>query len=77
MLQSFSGEISSASIEKLFAKQSLQFFLDAREKNLFSYTSTVFTKKYGDLTPVNALTALREYGIDKLEQASEKGFTRI
>lgn len=77
MLQSFAGEISDPSIEKLFAKQSLQFFIDTKEKNLFSYTSTLFTKKYGDLTPVNALTALKEYGIDKLEQASEKGFTRL
>ncbi len=77
MLQSFSGEISAASIENLFTKPTLQFFTDANEIILFSYTSTVFTKKYGALTPVNALTALKEYGIDKLEQASEKGFTRI
>lgn len=77
MLQSFSGEISEASIEKLFTNQSLQFFIDQKENNLFSYSSSVFTKKYGELIPVNALNALKEYGIDKLEQASEKGFTRI
>lgn len=77
MLQSFAGEISDTSIEKLFAKESLQFFIDEKENNLFSYTSTLFTKKYGELTAVNALEALKEYGIDKLEKASEKGHTRL
>lgn len=77
MLQSSAGEISDTTIEKLFTKQSLKFYIDEKEKNLFSTTSTVYTKKYGELIPVNALTALKEYGIDKLEQASEKGFTRI
>lgn len=77
MLQSFAGEISDTSIEKLFAKESLQFFIDEKENNLFSYNSTLFTKKYGELTALNALSALKEYGIDKLEKASEKGHTRL
>ena len=77
MLQSFAGEISDTSIEKLFAKESLQFFIDEKENNLFSYTSTLFTKKFGELTALNALSALKEYGIDKLEKASEKGHTRL
>jgi type I restriction enzyme R subunit len=77
MLQSFAGEISDASIENLFTNSLVQFYTDVNEKNLFAYPSTLFTKKYGELTPVNALTALKEYGVDKLEQASEKGYTRI
>jgi type I restriction enzyme R subunit len=77
VLNSFGGEISDASIERLFEKPSIQFYTDKNEKTLFSYTSSNFTKKYGELIPVNALTALKEYGIDKLEKASEKGYTRI
>jgi len=77
LLQTNAGEISNTTIEKLFSKDTLKFFIDQNEKTLFSAISTVFTKKYGELTPVTALTALKDYGIDKLEQASEKGFTRI
>lgn len=77
VLNSFGGEISDASIERLFEKPSIQFYTDKNEKTLFSNTSSNFTKKYGELIPVNALNALKEYGIDKLEKASEKGYTRI
>ena len=77
VLNSFSGEISDASIERLFEKPTIQFYTDKNEKTLFSYSSSNFTKKYGELIPINALTALKEYGIDKLEKASEKGYTRI
>jgi type I restriction enzyme R subunit len=77
VLNSFGGEISDASIERLFEKPSIQFYTDKNEKTLFSYTSSNFTKKYGELIPINALTAIKEYGIDKLEKASEKGYTRI
>jgi hypothetical protein len=77
MLQSNAAEVSDASIESLFTNSSIRFYIDNNENNLFSYTSPLFIKKYGELIPVDALTALKDYGIDKLEQASEKGYTRI
>jgi hypothetical protein len=40
VLNSFGGEISDASIERLFEKPSIQFYTDKNEKTLFSYTSS-------------------------------------
>ena len=77
MLESFAGEISDTFIEKLFKKEGLKFYIDEKENNLFSYDSTLFTKKYGKLSPMDGLMALTEYGIDNLEKASEKGHTRL
>lgn len=77
MLQSFNGEISNASIEHLFTTSNLIFYTDKEEKYLFSYNSKLFTKKYNELVPKDALTVLKEYGIDKLERASEKGSIKL
>ncbi len=77
VLNSFSGEISNAFIEAIFKTGNLKIFTDDNKKYLFAYTSPAFSKKYGELTPINALAALKQYGIDKLEQASEKGHIKI
>lgn len=77
VLQSFAGEISDSSIERLFEKEALYFYTNRKRTYLFSYSSEGFIKKYGELIPIQGKDALQEFGIDKLEEASEKGFLTI
>jgi hypothetical protein len=76
-LHSSNGEISNAFIESIFTGGKLNFYIDKDKKHLFAYVSPAFNHKYGVLNQLDALTALKLYGIDKLEETSEKGYSKI
>lgn len=71
------GEISDETIENLFNQASFEFFIDRDKKNLFSHDSQAFKNRFGDLHSISAIDALKNYGITKLEESNEKGYTKI
>lgn len=69
--------LNEDSIEKLFEESHIRFFMDKRKNILSSSESELLETGFGKLIELPPLEALRLFGIDKLEEAKEKGYTEI
>jgi hypothetical protein len=76
-LTKISNEFTETSIEKLFADSKRSYFIDAGKNILSSSKSELLQSGYGELIQLTPLDALKMFGVDKLEEAKERGYTEI
>lgn len=79
-LYSFAKKINvfdENSIETLFKEMMDLFFIDSKKNILSSFESEILNAGYGKMQKISAIEALQAFGIDKLEEAKEKGYTEI
>jgi hypothetical protein len=65
------------SIEKLFDEYKDLFYIDSNKNILSSFETDLLKAGFGKLQQLTAIEALQAFGIDKLEEAKEKGYTEI
>jgi hypothetical protein len=65
------------SIEKLFTEMEDLFFIDSRKNILSSFEGEILNAGFGKMQKISSIEALQAFGIDKLEEAKEKGYTEI
>jgi hypothetical protein len=70
-------QIDDTFVENLMAKCRIEFHTNERHTYLFSTRSELLEFDFGPLLPVKPLNALKAYGLQKLEDASEKMYTKI
>jgi hypothetical protein len=64
-------------IFELFKKSDKKYFIDSG-KNILSSTNSSFLKSgYGDLLSISSVEAVNIFGVDKVEEAIERGYTEI
>ena len=65
------------SIQKMFEQSTFKFFIDKHKSILSASNNQLVASKLGDLTELSIAEAANIFGIEKLEEAREKGFTTI
>jgi hypothetical protein len=76
-LVSESKEVSEAKILDFFSKSEYKFYIDDHKKLLSSSNNNLIQSYVGKLTELTMIDALKTVGIDKMEEAKEKGYTEI
>ena len=72
-----SNIIDEDSILELFKKSDKKYFIDSG-KNILSSSNNSFLKSgYGELTSISSTDAVTIFGVDKVEEAIERGYTEI
>lgn len=69
--------IDETSIQKMFEHSPFKFFMDKTKSILSASNNQLVASKLGELQELPMIEALNTFGIDKLEEAREKGFTKI
>lgn len=69
--------IDEESIKKMFEQSTFKFFIDKHKSILSASNNQLIASKLGDLTELSIGEALNIFGIEKLEETREKGFTII
>jgi hypothetical protein len=69
--------IDENAITKLFAKSPYKFFIDEHKSILSSSNNELLVSAVGKLTEISMLDTLKSIGIDKMEEAKEKGYIEI
>jgi len=69
--------INEESIQMMFEKSKFKFFIDKRNSILSASNNQLVASKLGELDELSMSVALSIFGIEKLEEAREKGFTII
>jgi len=72
-----SNIIDEISIHLMFEKSSFKFFIDKQNSILSASNNQLVASKLGELDELTMSEALSIFGIEKLEEAREKGFTTI
>lgn len=61
----------------LLTKYPLSLYTDDQEKVLFFGHNKLAERDLGPLKPIDTIVAVRQYGLAKLEEASERSYARI
>jgi hypothetical protein len=69
--------IDEDSILNMFEKSNFKFFIDKKNSILSASNNQLVASKLGELDELSMSDALSIFGIEKLEEAREKGFTII
>lgn len=69
--------IDELSIQKMFEQSAFKFYIDKGKSILSASNNQLVATKLGELKELHMIEALNTFGIDKLEEAREKGFTTI
>jgi len=69
--------LEEGSIQKMFEQSTFKFFIDKHKSILSASNNQLVASKLGDLTELSIAEAVSIFGIEKLEEAREKGFTTI
>lgn len=69
--------IDEGSIQKMFEQSTFKFFIDKHKSILSASNNQLVASKLGNLTELSIAEAVNIFGIEKLEEAREKGFTTI
>ena len=77
LLIEFEYIFSEDFIKSLFNKYDVNFYINSDKEFIFAYLSPYFEDNFGELTLISGIDALERYGIDILEEATEKGHTEI
>jgi hypothetical protein len=77
VLDLFSGVVNDDLIEALFATGKPVFFINENGSVLLAGDSPALVARYGALSRLDAVHALKTYGVDKLEEASEKNYVKL
>lgn len=70
------GYISTKAIEQLFEKSKIVFYVDSTHKILSSAKSQFLESQIGSLSELSIFDALKEFGLNKLEEAKEKSYAK-
>jgi len=71
------NELNEDTISELLKKSPQMYFIDSG-KNVLSSSNNNFLKSgYGELKSISSIEAVNIFGIDKVEEAIEKGYTEI
>lgn len=68
--------ITKASIDTLFQKHPLKFYIDSNKSVLSSSKSELLELHYGKLVEIDGIDALKYFEIKKIEEAKEKGYAK-
>ncbi len=71
------GQLTSKLIIDLLTIHPLPFYIDANESILFLGNNKLAELELGPLKPISSVEAVQRYGLAKLEEASEKSYTRV
>ena len=69
--------LNDSIIENLFENAHFNFYLNEDEKFLFICTSEILEHDFGKLHPISGIDALKNFGLQKLEVAKEKGYVKV
>lgn len=69
--------IDDTFVENLIKKCKGEFFIDQHQTYLFATTNELFESKFGHLESISSLDALKKYGLQKMEEANEKNYSKI
>lgn len=64
-------------VENLIEKCEGEFFVDRGKRYLFATTNQLFESKFGQLEAVSPLDTLKKYGLQTMEEANEKNYSKI
>ena len=71
------GQLTGEIVIDLLIGHPLPFYTDANERLLFLGDNKLAALELGPLKPISPVVAVQRYGLAKLEEASEKSYTRI
>ena len=71
------GTVNEETIITFFTQSNYKFFIDEHKKVLSSSANQLLESYLGKLTGLSMIDALKSVGIDKMEEAKEKGYTDI
>lgn len=71
------GVVNEETVLTLFSQSNYKFFIDKHKKILSSSANELLEAYLGKLTELSMIDALKSVGIDKMEEAKEKGYTDI
>jgi len=69
--------IDEGNIQRMFEQSTFKFFIDRKKSILSASNNQLIASKLGELTELPIADAVDIFGIEKLEDTREKGFTSI
>ena len=72
-----SSVIDESSILNMFENSKFKFFIDKENTILSASNNQLISEKFGELEPLSMINALNIFGIEKLEETREIGFSKI
>ena len=69
--------IDTSFVKDLLKENHLVFYLNSNKTFLLANNSELFQNDFGKLTKINGIAAFKQFGIEKLEEAKEKGYVRL
>ena len=76
-IQHESNVLDEGAIFDLFKKSDKKYFIDSGKNILSSSNSSFLKSGYGELLSISSAEAVNIFGIDKVEEAIERGYTEI
>jgi hypothetical protein len=71
------NELTEDAISELLKNAPQKYFIDSGKNILSSSNSSFLKSGYGELKSISSIEAVNIFGIDKVEEAIEKGYTEI
>ncbi len=71
------GAINDAMIVKLLTENPLPFYTDTSQCYLSMGTNELIERDFGPLKPIAPVDALVRFGLAKMEEANERGYSRL
>jgi len=72
-----SNTVDEGTIQFMFEKSRYNFFIDNHKSILSASNNQLINEKFGELKALSMIDALNIFGIEKLEETKEKGYSKI